>query len=136
VTRTGADSALVREQKRRIAVYDSVVRSINTDSAYKLWHVMLTASDIRAAQLNMLCEYVRLSKRYGRNAAHDALARMRDTLWKRDDRFAVAQMDRRLEGESLGIGRDTCGDVAIPPAPYWLEHWFVPALPALPPSPV
>lgn len=134
-SRTGADSALVREQGRRLAAYDSVVRSINTDSAYKLWHVMLTASDIRTAQLDMLCEYLRLSKRYGRNAAHDALARMRDTLWKHDDGRRVRDMDKRLAGESPMIGRNTCGPQSDPPAPNWLAHWYVPALPALPPSP-
>jgi hypothetical protein len=128
------DPALRREKQRRIAAYDSVVRSINTDSAYKLWHAMLTAPDIRKAQLAMMCETARLSDRYGQ-AGFAALERMEDTLWKHDDRGTVARMDKRLVGESPMIGRDSCGEQTDPPAPGWLVKWYVPELPALPPSP-
>jgi len=133
-SRTVAKSALAREQRRRIAAYDSVVHTVNTDSAFKLWHAMLTAPDIRKAQLAMMCEYARLGDRYG-NAGAVALRHMLDTLWKRDDPRVVDRMDRRLVGESPGIGRDTCGPPSGPMAPAWLEHWYVPVLPQLPPSP-
>jgi hypothetical protein len=128
------DPSLVREQQRRIAAFDSVVRSINTDSAYMAWQAMLTAPDIRQAQLAMMCANANLDDRYG-EAAFVALRRMEDTLWKHADRQLVARMDRRLVGESPGIGRDTCGPQPNPRAPDWLVHWYVPALPDLPPSP-
>jgi len=123
----------VREQRHRIASFDSVVRSVNTDSAFRLWHVMLTAPDIRKAQLAMMCEYARLGDLYGQ-AGRVAIDRMADTLWKRDDPKLVSRMDRRLVGESPGLGRDICGP-PVPQAPKWLRNWYVPALPELPPSP-
>jgi len=128
------DPTLVREQRRRIAAFDSVVRSIKTDSSYRLWHSMLSAPDIRKAQLAMMCEDARLTDVYGK-AAVVALDRMLDTLWKRDDSKLVEQMDRRLVGASPRMGRDTCGPRTGSPAPAWLRHWFVPALPELPPAP-
>jgi len=82
----------------------------------------------------MMCSYQHLTQRYGK-AAFAAIERMRDTLWKHDDRRLVDTMDRRLVGESPMIGRDTCGPAPSPHAPYWLMHWWVPALPDLPPSP-
>jgi hypothetical protein len=128
------DPALVREQQRRIAAFDSVVRTVNTDSLYKLWHAMLTASDIRAAQLDMDCEMDRLDYQYGQ-AAYTAMEHMRDTLWRKDDPGAVSRMDQRMAGASTPIGRDTCGPPPPARAPYWLREWYVYALPRLPPAP-
>jgi hypothetical protein len=125
---------LVKEQQRRIAAFDSVVRLVNTDSAYKLWHAMLTAPDIRKAQLAMMCENAHLSDRYGR-AAYVALRRMADTLWRSDDRALVARMDARLEGGSPAIRAETCGPPPEERAPKWLREWWVYDLPKLPPSP-
>jgi hypothetical protein len=127
------DPALVREQKRRIAAYDSVVRTVNTDSAYRLWQATLTAQDIRTAQLRVDCEYEHLSDRYGQ-AWYDAIQRMQDTLWKHADPAAVKRMRARSVGESIPIGRDTCAPRPSILAPRWLREWYVPPLPALPPS--
>lgn len=44
------DPALVREQQRRITAYDSVVRAVNTDSAYRLWQATLTAPGQRPSR--------------------------------------------------------------------------------------
>jgi hypothetical protein len=128
------DPALVKEQKRRIAAFDSVVRLVNTDSAFKLWHAMLTAPDIRKAQLAMMCEYQRLDNIYGR-AAFVALGRMADTLWRHDDRTLVSRMDKRLEGASPAYTSTSCGPPPEKMAPKWLERWTVYELPRLPPSP-
>lgn len=130
----GHDPALVREQRQRIAAFDSVVRSINTDSSYRAWHTMLTAPDLRAAQLAMLCDQHRLNRLYGRAGAK-ALERMRDTLWKHVDRKLVLRLDQRSGGRWPGISRNTCGTVDLPPTPTWLDYWDIPALPALPPAP-
>ena len=132
-SRTSVDTTIVREQQRRIAAFDSVVRGVNTDTLYSLWHAMLSAPDIRKAQLAVMCEDFRITDRFGRAGAQ-AIDRMNDTLWKRDDPELVNRMDQRLVGESPSIGRDTCGP-PVQAAPVWLRDWNVPALPALPPSP-
>ena len=118
--RSSGDTALLRQQAQRRAAFDSVVHLVNTDSAYKLWHAMLTAPDIRAAQLAMQCEYRRLTYQYGA-AADRAINRMSDTLWKHDDPQQVNAMKRRLEGGSPPIGRNTCGTAGLPAAPEWLQ---------------
>ncbi len=128
------DGALIKEQQRRIAAFDSVVRVVNTDSAYKLWHAMLTAPNIRVTQLAMMCEYHRLSGMYG-EAAYVALRRMGDTLWRHDGAAAVGAMHKRMEGESPAMQRDTCGPPPDKRAPRWLVEWTVYELPKLPPSP-
>lgn len=128
------DPALVQERQRRVAAFDSVVRAVNTDSLYRLWQAMLTAPDIRAAQLHVDCELSQLSYRYGR-AAYYATKRMQDTLWKHADPAAVSRMDRRAVGESPPITRGTCGPPPPVRAPRWLRQWEAPPLPALPPSP-
>jgi len=117
---TSAATSHTQEQQLRRAAFDSVVRLVNTDSAYKLWHAMLTAPDIRAAQLAMDCEYQRLSHRYGA-AGLRAIKKMSDTLWKHDDPQQVSAMRRRLEGGSPPIGRYTCGTDSLPAAPEWLQ---------------
>ena len=128
------DPALVRERERRIATFDSVVRTVNTDSLYHLWQAMLTAPDIRMAQLHVDCAYRHLSFRYGK-AWYDATQRMQDTLWKHADRALVRRMNHRMAGEAIPLGRDTCPGGPSVRAPRWLREWDVPPLPALPPSP-
>jgi len=117
---SSSDADLLGQQAQRRAAFDSVVRLVNTDSAYKLWHAMLTAPDIRAAQLATDCEQQRLSHRYGA-AGLRAVRRMSDTLWKHDDPHQVSAMRRRLEGGSPPIGRYTCVTDSLPAAPAWLQ---------------
>jgi hypothetical protein len=128
------DAALLKEQQRRIASFDSAVRMVNTDSAYRLWRAMLTAPDVRKGQLAVMCEIIRLQYRHGR-AADVAIDRMNDTLWRGADPAAVQRLDAGLSGESPQIGRDTCAPYPSQQAPYWLVHWTVYDLPKLPPSP-
>jgi hypothetical protein len=129
------DPALVQEQHRRIAAFDSVVRSINTDSVYKLWHWSLSLPDPKIGQQQAMCEEGRLMYRYGVSAAMAALRRMQDTLWRDADKQQVARLERGLKGESLPIGHGTCGPPTTKEAPYWLREWSVYPLPLLPPSP-
>lgn len=129
-----ADSTLLQEQRRRIALFDSVVRSINTDSAYKLWHWTLTLPDAKVGEQQVGCEYRRLMYRYG-IAGYYAITRMEDTLMRGADPDLVRQMHLSLRGESLPGGRKECGPLPAEQAPYWLRKWFVYALPQLPPSP-
>lgn len=129
------DSSLVKEQKRRIAMFDSVVRSIKTDSAYKLWQAALTAPNAKVAQLAVECEYGRLNHRYGVAAAGAALDRMHNTLWRHADGTLVARLHQNLRGVAISIGAGTCGPPPREGAPYWLREWSVHPLPQLPPSP-
>jgi hypothetical protein len=59
------DPALVQKQQRRIAALDSVVRSINTDWARKLWRWAQTLPDAKVGQQQVECEYGRLMQKYG-----------------------------------------------------------------------
>lgn len=127
------DPALVQEQQRRIAAFDSVVRSINTDSAYKLWRWTLTAPDAKVGQQKVQCEYDRIGFVYG-NAGSIAITRMEDTLWRGVDPELVERMKVNLKGMSLPIDASVCGPHPPKQAPYWLREWTVYPLPQLPPS--
>ena len=129
------DTALVNEQHRRIAAFDSVVRSINTDSVYKLWHWTLTLPDPKVGAQQVECELDRIGYRYGVPATAAALRRMQDTLWRDVDAGQVARLGRGLKGESLPFERAICGPRRTEEAPYWLREWSVYPLPQLPPSP-
>ena len=128
------DPAIIAEQRRRIAAFDSVVRTVNTDSAYRLWHAMLTSTHPRVEQLAVMCEYERLSYRFGQ-ASPTAIKRMTDTLFRDSDRRAVARLDAAMAGASPEISNETCGPLSPPRAPAWLRNWYVYELPKLPPSP-
>ena len=129
------DPALLRERDRRIAAFDSVVRLVNTDSLYKLWHAMLTPADFRTTHALMQCELVRLGYRY-ESAADVAIRRMQDTLWRDADGELVARLHRRMAAqESPPISRAVCGPMPPPRAPAWLRNWTTNELPRLPPSP-
>ena len=133
---TRFDTALVNEQRRRIAAFDSVVRSINTDSVYKLWHWSLTLPDPKVGAQQVECEVDRIGYRYGVPATGAALRRMQDTLWRDVDPQQVARLGHGLKGESLPFERAICGPrTTAERAPYWLEKWSIYPLPQLPPSP-
>jgi hypothetical protein len=127
------DTSLVNEQKRRIASFDSVVRSVNTDSAYKLWHWTLTLPNPKIGQQQVECEYGRIEFQYG-NAGSYAIRRMEDTVWRNVDGKALEHMRQGLRGESMPVNDALCGGLPEKQAPYWLRSWTVYPLPQLPPS--
>ena len=129
------DPALVQEQQRRIAAYDSVVRTINTDSVYKLWRWSLTLPDPKVGQQQVQCEIDQMMFHYGGAASMAALRRMEDTLWRGVDPQQIARLRRGLKGMSLPITRAICGPRTTEKAPYWLREWYIYPLPQLPPSP-
>jgi hypothetical protein len=132
-TKRTFDPALVREQQRRIAAFDSVVRLVNTDSLYYAWQAMLTAPDIKTAYARMACIGDHLSYTYAA-AADRPIDRMNDTLWRHADPSLVARMHYRMYGLELGSGH-ACGPLPAAQAPRWLREWSVYELPKLPPSP-
>ena len=128
------DPKLVKEYNRRIAAYDSVVRSINTDTVYGLWRALLVADDPQAALMRVQCAYARLEYRYGANAVFDADKRMRDTLWRGVSREALARMTASVADVDHSMGRGTCDPMPTEHAPKWLVDWTIYPLPQLPPS--
>lgn len=131
---TTFDPALVQEQARRIAAFDSVVRTVNTDSAYKLWHWTLMLPDPKRGELEVECEYFRITRHYGA-AGRVAINRMRDTLWRGTDPEQLRRLREGLRGGSLSLSTEACGPFTTSLAPYWLRNWYVYPLPQLPPSP-
>ena len=127
------DPELVQEKQRRIAAFDSVVRSVNTDSAYRLWHWTLTAPDAKVGQQKVECEYDRILFANGR-AGSMAIARMEDTVFRHVDPELVHRMKVNLKGMSLPSDESVCGPPPSKRAPYWLREWTVYPLPQLPPS--
>jgi hypothetical protein len=129
------DPALLAEQHRRIAAFDSVVRTINTDSVYKLWRWSLTLAAPKVGQQQVQCEVDQMMFYYGVPASMAALRRMQDTLWRGVDPQQVGRLRRGLEGESLPVTSAICGPRTTEKAPYWLREWYIYPLPQLPPSP-
>jgi hypothetical protein len=86
-------------------VIDSISRTINTDSLYRLWHTMLRASDITPVYAAIACETSRQGYEYGSVPAAWAQKRMQDTLWMPDERDAYRQLTEKishLSPESIG----------------------------------
>jgi hypothetical protein len=100
---------------RDSTVTDSVSRTINTDSLYRLFHAALAPQPIVPITREMTCEFERLSARYGAVPAQWAMTRMTDTLWRSVKKSDVDAMDRRLnnasldEMKALGSGQFHCG---------------------------
>ena len=83
-------------------VRDSISRSINTDSLYRLYHRMLAASEPVSIMFLVRCEEGRLPWRYGVEPATAAMTRMNDTLWRSDEREAANRMWDKIRDMSVG----------------------------------
>jgi hypothetical protein len=90
---------------RDSAVVDSVARTINTDSLYRLYRLMLHHPNPGAVMPEIACEEWRIRRRYRALPAIEAERRMKDTLWLPDEADAVRQMNERL----AGVGEVTTG---------------------------
>jgi hypothetical protein len=96
-------------------VVDSISRTVNTDSLYRLNRAQLRAEDPIPLQRAIGCEMSRLYWVYGPNAAGDAYHRMLDTLYRPVDRADMTRVSNRLhslsieEMASLGSGPGQCG---------------------------
>ena len=128
------DAALVQEQHRRIAMFDSVVRTINTDSVYRLWRWSLTLPNPKVGRQQVECETGRLMHHFGIAATAAALRNMEDTLWRNVDAEQLSRLRTGLRGISLPVNPSVCGPDTTARAPYWLRNWTVYPLPQLPPS--
>jgi len=96
-------------------VRDSVARSINTDSLYRLYRASLHADNPIQLTGAAQCETARLMLRYGAVLADAAIRRMQDTLIKPGEKADWDRLDARLRGMSaqdnakLGVSDRKCG---------------------------
>jgi hypothetical protein len=82
---------------RDSVVRDSISRTINTDSLYRLYHRMLHAADPVPVLFRVTCEADRLLWTYGGIPGTAALKRMSDTLYAPDEVEAAKQVMLRLQ---------------------------------------
>jgi hypothetical protein len=140
VARWRADSLDYRHQLEKWArdslTIDSVARTINTDSTYRLWHRMLSMEHPETLFPQLDCERDRIMRHYGYRPAALAFKRMDDTLMRSVDRAAMTAM---LERIPRGIVRtitseSDCGSMG-PDAPDTLNGVPLQFEPARPSSP-
>jgi hypothetical protein len=93
---------------RDSAVVDSVARTINTDSLFRMYRRMLNDTNPAAKMQEIACEEWRLRRRYQTLPSTAAQRRMMDTLWWPPEADAVRRMNERL----ANIGPITTGPYA------------------------
>jgi hypothetical protein len=81
---------------RDSAVIDSITRTVDTDSLYRLHRSALAADNPEPIYQQIGCEGDRLYLRYGGNAARIAIKRMRDAVYKPGEADDVRRMEARL----------------------------------------
>lgn len=122
-----------REDSIRI---DSIARTINTDSLYRIYRAMLQSEDPGALRQPAMCEETRLGARYGTLPAEVATTRMRDTLYGPNDEPRLTEMRRRLSQERrfVTIVPALCGGLG-PRAPQQIGGTYLSATagPPIPP---
>jgi hypothetical protein len=76
---------------------DSIAGTVNTDSLYRLFHIMLTTKDPSGVFQAIYCEQINLLARFGRLAGHLAIGRMEDSVYGPIGRDAAfSRMTMRL----------------------------------------
>jgi Ni/Co efflux regulator RcnB len=82
-------------------VRDSISRTVDTDSLYRLYHRMLVAPDPVPIMLLVNCEAGRLTWQYGTIPGMAAIGRMEDTLWRPAERDATNRMWEKIHNMSV-----------------------------------
>jgi hypothetical protein len=96
-------------------VRDSISRTVNTDSLYRLYRRMLAAADPVPVMAMVGCELGRLTWTHGGLPGLAAVTRMEDTLWRHDERDSVKRMWARVSNMSVedmakqGLSPKRCG---------------------------
>jgi hypothetical protein len=94
---------------------DSISRTINTDSLFRLLRAQLHAEKPVPLQGAVDCETARLEWKYGSSATKEAYRRMHDTLYRSTDSADMKRVADRLvhlspqEMASVGVGERQCG---------------------------
>ena len=92
-------------------VVDSLSRGVPTDSLYGLYRAMLVAKTPRPYLEPILCLQNNLNWRYGMQPTARAITRMKDTLWKPDEKGAVRAMEERMpSADFITLDNKTCGE--------------------------
>jgi hypothetical protein len=100
--------------KQDSVVLDSLSRTVNTDSLFRVGRAMLISRDPARLMNAAACERYRLAWRHGARPAQLAIWRMEDTLYAADEADAVEQMRERLDrGFGVELGRKSCGDPGL-----------------------
>jgi len=102
---------------RDSTVIDSLSRLVPTDSLYHLYRAVLVASDPTIVMQQIKCEEFSLRWHYGSLPARDAIARMRDSVYKRNEQELVKRVEERFpEAGMFIVSPKDCG-VTGPRAP-------------------
>lgn len=125
-----------------VFVLDSISRSINTDSLYRLYHLELAARDPAAIEHAILCETDHLFTVYGDEPAGRAETRMEDTVYTSAERASSNAIFARLREKDPAIGLSyqkgnyNCGQEHWPPRmPQFYHGTRTDVLPASPRRP-
>ena len=122
---------------RSLFVLDSISRSIDTDSLYRLTRAVLAAEKPAPIYTALSCESARIVRRYGSIPADMAIRRMNDTLRAPADerrwQAMVAKLDALPieERVKLVVGKQTCGPSG-PMAPPKLDGVLLDVMPGRP----
>ena len=133
-TMTAADVAYLRHDS---LVIDSIVRTVRTDSLYRLYRAMLYAADPTPIYQEVFCEGSRLSDRHGIRASTIAKKRMQDTLWKHGEERLYNSIYTRMPSTYMfTVSDSTCGPMGPPPPDSidGVSLRYAPRLPALKPK--
>ena len=84
------------EWTRDSLTIDSIARTINTDSTYRLWHRMLGMEHPEMLFPQIDCERDRILRHYGERPGAVAFKRMDDTLMRSVDRSVTKAMLERI----------------------------------------
>jgi hypothetical protein len=107
---SGAYEAALAIWLRDSAVVDSVSRTVDTDSLYRLYRRLLTDPNPAPLVQEIACEEWRLRRRYKPLPFEAAERRMLDTVWLPHETDAVRQVNARLSGiDEPTADRWTCG---------------------------
>jgi hypothetical protein len=121
-------------------VRDSISRTVDTDSLYRLYHRMLVAPDPVPIMLLVNCERFRLTWVYAGLPAIAAMTRMEDTLWRQNERDVANRMWDRIRNMSVdqmanqGTSRSKCG-IRAPRMPRSYNGTDLDAIPSRPQRP-
>lgn len=89
---------------------DSVSRLVSTDSLYRLYRAMLTASDPRDLLQSRACERYRLMTRHGSIPVELAVERMEDTVWRGVAPSVLRKLNQSLGGfTEINLSDEICG---------------------------
>jgi hypothetical protein len=104
--------------RRDSAVVDSVSRTVDTDSLYRLYRALLTADDPAVAYEEIACEAWRIERRYHERPANAAVRRMLDTVWRSGDADALRELNGRFPApKQVRIEHSVCGYPGEPVGP-------------------